>query len=299
MSIPILENPSFPIVELHHNNEKVVFAIRSMEETNRNGKQQDIKLHSHSFYTIFWFLDGSGTHRINSSEITIVPNSIWFLPPNTPHQLLASENTKGYVIFFTDEFLNANSISKEYIEELEVFNCIQHDKILYPDYNFSNRLEGYIIQMIAEFKAINTLKNDGLSAWLKLFLVDSKRLLELQRGRPVSETKLQPIVRDFHILVDRNYKIEHKVQFYADQLNITPNYLSEVLKSNIGRSPKEIIQQKIFVEAKNLAHNSDLSLKQVADELGFEDSSHFSKFFKALAGVNFTEVKEKNRKNYI
>jgi AraC family transcriptional activator of pobA len=76
-------------------------------------------------------------------------------------------------------------------------------------------------------------------------------------------------------------------------ISVTPNYLTEVVKKVTGNSASYHIQQRMVQEAKRLAMYSDANMKDIAYTLGFDDLSHFSKFFKNAAGMNFTEFKKK------
>lgn len=79
---------------------------------------------------------------------------------------------------------------------------------------------------------------------------------------------------------------------YADELIVTPNYLNEVIKKITGFPASHHIQQRIVLEAKRQAAYSNLSMKEVAYQLGFDDMAHFSKFFKNASGQSFTDFKK-------
>lgn len=88
----------------------------------------------------------------------------------------------------------------------------------------------------------------------------------------------------FHMLVDKYYKTQKNVAFYADELCITPNYLGVLCRKQYKISPLEFIKERIILEAKNLLHSSDKSIKEIAFELGFQNFSHFSYLFRVKTG---------------
>lgn len=88
----------------------------------------------------------------------------------------------------------------------------------------------------------------------------------------------------FHMLVDKYYKTQKNVAFYADELCITPNYLGVICRKQYTISPLEFIKERIILEAKNLLHSSDKSIKEIAFELGFQNFSHFSYLFRVKTG---------------
>jgi AraC-like DNA-binding protein len=144
------------------------------------------------------------------------------------------------------------------------------------------------------------LQDESIGSWLKLFLIACNRLKSetISTNLPFQNNSSR-IIRQFKELIDSLYKKFHKVSEYAGEMNITSNYLNEVIKSETGHSAKELIQDRIMLEAKRLATYSDLQLKEISFELGFEDPAHFSKFFKNLSGTDFSSFREQIRKKYL
>ena len=89
----------------------------------------------------------------------------------------------------------------------------------------------------------------------------------------------------FHMLVDKYYKSQKNVAFYADELCITSNYLGVLCRKQYKKSPSAFIKERVLLEAKQLLHSSDKSIKEIAFELGFRNFSHFSYFFRTETGT--------------
>lgn len=81
-------------------------------------------------------------------------------------------------------------------------------------------------------------------------------------------------------LLAKHCRAEHSVSFYANELCITPEYLSRIMKSFSGKTVNQWISEALIREAEILLRNPDLSIQQVADMLNFSDQSSFGKFFK-------------------
>ena len=114
---------TIPSLDLTHNNEKVSFAFRTMEDIHeRNGNTPDLP-HRHEYYTILWAKKVCGQHFIDYIEYPIRPNFIFFVNPGQIHQVITYGNPEGYVIMFTPEFLSQNQISEEFILNLGLFSC--------------------------------------------------------------------------------------------------------------------------------------------------------------------------------
>ena len=95
----------------------------------------------------------------------------------------------------------------------------------------------------------------------------------------------------FISLLMQHYKSERSVGFYASKLNLTPKYLTTLIKKVSGRSAADWIDEYVVLEAKALLKYSDMSVQQIAYYLNFSDQSFFGKYFKKQAGVSPTVYK--------
>ena len=105
--------------------------------------------------------------------------------------------------------------------------------------------------------------------------MDNKEIDETTEGVP--QTRYAYILRKFITLLMLHYKTEHSVPFYAREMNITPQYLTSIIKSQTGRSVNNFIYEMLYSEARNLLALSEFSIQQIASELQFSDQASFSK----------------------
>ncbi|MHA7609751.1 AraC family transcriptional regulator [Elizabethkingia meningoseptica] len=101
----------------------------------------------------------------------------------------------------------------------------------------------------------------------------------------------EDLTTKFFTLVKENYKQQHSVQFYAEQLFITRKYLSKVIKKTLNKTPKDVINQTLTIEAKLLLKRSNANINEIAASLSFSDQAMFSKFFKKQTGQSPSEYK--------
>ena len=122
----------------------------------------------------------------------------------------------------------------------------------------------------------------------EMLLVLLKRLIitvtKLATAKYIPDPKLQDerldVFRKFNLLVEASFKTEHTVNYYAGRLNKSPKTLSNIFALYNRKTPLQMIQERIIIEAKRLLYYTDKSVKQVTYELGFEDPAYFSNFFK-------------------
>ncbi len=146
-----------------------------------------------------------------------------------------------------------------------------------------------------EFEMQDPIQGEMMLALLKRLIIIVTRLA---REQYISEQELPSdkldIVRKYNLLVENHYRQQHQVKFYADQLNKSPKTLSNLFALYNHKSPLQVIQERVTLEARRLFFYTDKTAKEIAYELGFEDANHFSKFFKKQTGQSPTDFKKLN-----
>lgn len=90
----------------------------------------------------------------------------------------------------------------------------------------------------------------------------------------------------------QKYACQHRtVDFYADRLCVSAKYLSRVIRKSSGRSPSQLIQERVTLEAKSLLATSTLTVRQIADEMNFSSDNHFCQYFKKQTGLTPMEYR--------
>jgi AraC family transcriptional regulator, transcriptional activator of pobA len=99
-------------------------------------------------------------------------------------------------------------------------------------------------------------------------------------------TRSVEITKKFMQILRHNYKSLKKPSEYATKMNITASYLNDTIKSVTGFPVTYFIQQELMREAQRLLYNSDISVKEVAYTLGYEDDKYFNRLFSKIIGVS-------------
>ena len=99
------------------------------------------------------------------------------------------------------------------------------------------------------------------------------------------------LFNQFIKLVESNFRRERRVGWYAEQIDITPKYLSETIKKVSQRTPNEWIDNYVVLELRLMLKNSTKSIKQITDEMNFPNQSFLGKFFKEHVGLSPTEYR--------
>lgn len=108
-----------------------------------------------------------------------------------------------------------------------------------------------------------------------------------------NKSKHEVLIDKFLKLVEKHYKKERGIIFYADKLSITPKYLSSLVKENTGKFANEWIDSYVILEAEALLKSTNMTIQQISDNLNFSTQSVFGKYFKRLTGKSPKEYKNK------
>lgn len=121
---------------------------------------------------------------------------------------------------------------------------------------------------------------------LTSLLLTLKPMYEAQNlSRTSHRPHQEEIFRRFLALVSQHARAQRNIDFYADQLCLSPHYLSGLIRETSGQTVMTWINRSVILEAKVLLKHSNLLNYQIADELNFPNPSFFSKFFKRMTGM--------------
>ena len=104
------------------------------------------------------------------------------------------------------------------------------------------------------------------------------------------------LFRLFRKLLAENYRKEHELQFYADSLHISQTYLSRVIRQVSGKTVNNYIAEALYSDARRLLVFTDLTVKEIAEQLGFSDQSSFGKFFKKKSETSPANFRDEYKK---
>jgi AraC family transcriptional activator of pobA len=132
-----------------------------------------------------------------------------------------------------------------------------------------------------EFRTHDTIQGEMLRVLLKRLIILLTRLAKQQYiiDKSITGSNLD-LVRQFNVLVEQHYKKYHNVAMYASMLNKSPKTLSNFFALYNAKTPLEVIHDRIDLEARRLLIYTEKSVKEIGYELGFEEHTHFSNFFR-------------------
>ncbi|STD59702.1 helix-turn-helix domain-containing protein [Empedobacter falsenii] len=275
-SIPIISIKSFRKGQLAGRDELLFNEL--------HGERHIDKPHKHDFFVIILFDKASGTHNIDSKDYPIDNKEIHILFPGQMHKWQINDGTIGY------QLMTERSFFEQFAPyfRFSFTNYQNHPVIKLSDEAFSKLM--YEFNAIKEeLKSENSLVHLINARAAVIAAIVSKEAEQIFTEFKVYQSN--PRLAKFNMLIDEFYKEEKSVVFYAEKLHISANYLNILCKKHLKVSATQLIQQRIIIESKRLLKSGDLSIKEIAFDLGFTDHAYFSNFFKAQTNITPSEFR--------
>lgn len=168
---------------------------------------------------------------------------------------------------------------------------------IHIDEEASRKMEHLLELFEEEMDSEEEIKGEMLRMLLVRLIINITRLAKKQYLGSEDPPEKFNLVRQYHLLVEIHYQREHQVQYYAGLLNRSPKTLSNIFSVHSKKTPLQVIQERIILEARRLFLYTDLSVKEIATRLGFEDVSHFSRFFKNQTAINPSDLRKSIQQN--
>jgi AraC-like DNA-binding protein len=253
--------------------------------TDFNCASFEKRLGKGDFYKIIWAKDKNVTIGLDGYSIELEKDCILFC---TPFNMIQIEPfLKGITsLIFDREFYCIRDHDHEVSCNGFLFLGSSTPAMVKLSEAERKSFELHFTFIEEEFENDDDIQGEMLRVLLKRLLIKSVRLLKNRIVDPTLEQPKLDIIRQFNLLVEAHFKEKHKVSEYADLLNKSPKTLSNLFSKFNNKTPLQVINDRIILEAKKLLLLSERSSKEIAFGLGFSEASHFSKFFKNHAGVS-------------
>lgn len=244
-------------------------------------------------YAIVYVKEGSV--RLNAGLISWdveAPSIITLGPTVVRYFSRRNDLLKMDVIFFKEKFLLE--------QHADLFFLFKYDFFENGDLHVLPLAEPYISKFSRIFELLgltqSTTKHHAsqiIRSYIFALVFELDAYYQRHKPGDASLVKAHPLVTKFKELLKRNYIQEHKLDFYARHLHLTPKSLSAAIKKQTGRSAGKWIDDTVILEAKVLLQNKTLTVSQVSNMLNFSDQSTFGKFFRTNTGMSPVEYRKK------
>ena len=227
------------------------------------------------------------TIHYNGHDLTLRPNDLYTYSPGQPVDVIATSDDFHGLCLMADEHVTIEAPSVHDLVHLANLSIVQlHEPKQTLASDAAQHLLMKMHEIIDYLHSDHIYKGDVLRMLYSIFLLDLQNAQQRAIVHRQTPQRVEEIFIGFIRLLPSYFIQHHDIPFYADQLHISPVYLSRVVRQVTGRTVVDYINQMLLMEASFLLQTSQLSITQIADHLHFADTPSFSKFFSRLSGMS-------------
>lgn len=238
--------------------------------------------------------DGNAKIRMYSQDYMINPHDIFIFMPGLLVSLIeVNPNfTVNYftlsTTFFYDVIKTIRSFSPQFFTYMK-----SHFLYPLPEQEVQYFMNYYQL-LKSRTKLPKGFSREAVIALVRILFLDLYNDFEsyITHRNSTSTTRKEDLTHKFYTLMMKNYREHKEVVFYADKLNVSSKYLSEVVKEISGKSPKDWIIDYSLLEIKELLRNSSLNIQEITIRTKFPNQSSLGRFFKRHTNMSPSEYRD-------
>lgn len=238
-----------------------------------------------SEYTILLIKQGQGRFHADFGLFDFSAPVLLFATPLQQIHLQDCKDLKSTMLQFHSDFYCIEYHRKEVACNGLLFNNIYIDPTVALTDKEADSFSGILKEIEAEAGQQNP-SEIVIRSYLQLFLAKSSSIKMKELNDSTVFVRKDEQMEKFRQLLDEHYLNLHKPADYAALLAMTPDNLSRRCQHYFKKTPSQLIQERLVLEAKKQLHLTRLSIKEIAFNLQFQDEFYFSRFFKKITKVS-------------
>lgn len=298
---------TLPSSRLHHFLQKDLFSRpHSPVMTYRHHVQGDHIVHDHDFIELVFVSSGTGVHYTPFSEYHIHTGSVFILFPDVWHSYHDCEDLGVNVCAIHADVLSNELLWTRNHDPLKTLlwgTTLYRDEIGCSGWNLPQQLLPACRQHLHSIQQVED--KDPSSARAEqvgqlLVFLNAIGVGIVAQTSAAENSNLQaapsvphPVVVDAMSMIDGNLTFDWTLQSLTARLNIERSYLNRLFLANVGLSPMAYVAQQRIQRAERLLVRSQRSISEIAKEVGWPDSNHFARRFKAHTGMSATTYRSR------
>ena len=232
-----------------------------------------------SFYGVMLTTGGSGEVEVDGVAGSVRKGLVAFARPGDVCTVREDNGLTALELIFERDFLLSFFNDPHFLDSLPYYSHLRPSPYLVLDESLYNKIVGLFVEI--QIEIANERDVHLLRALLYEVLVLLQKAFPIETKKPVNAESR--VVR-FQELVNEHFATETGVDFYADKLCVTPNYLNRIVQRTLGQTTKAYIQSRRIDEAKHLLRYSAMPIGLISDRLHFDTPSYFVRAFTKVTG---------------
>ncbi|MFD0277348.1 AraC family transcriptional regulator [Kitasatospora sp. NPDC127111] len=233
--------------------------------------------HRHSFFEIVHVTGGTGAHVVDLVHRPLRPPQLCVIAPGQVHYWADADGLTGQVVLFNEDFLLSHPQDLAALRSLAGRPVLRLGEQAAP-------VAALLADMEHEYRARPAGYPGVLRASLHILIVRALRARAPGEGGAAPDRTAE-LAASFTRLIADPGGLRRSVASCAQELGVSPGHLQALVKQATGRTPGRLIRQQRTLEAKRLLACTDLTIRQVSREAGFDDPAYFCRFFRRETGM--------------
>lgn len=256
------------------------FEIFTIQDIYKIHKDIMVAPHRAEFYHILWIQKGTPIHSVDFTPIKLAPDTLLFINKGTVQSFDSKGNFEGKAIVFTDNFFCKTTEDIKTLKSNILFNDLFDSSAIQLKKGPNVFIDFFALMEHESKKTLDTFQEGILRNLLQGFLLLAERerrknnFTEIVKGSDLYQFIL------FKDLLEKQFTKNKQVSFYAIKSSITEKKLNQITTKVLGKTPKQMIDDRIMLEAKRLLAHTNENIKEIGFALGFEEPTNFIKYFK-------------------
>ena len=237
---------------------------------------------------------GKAQYSVDTVEYTVHANDMIIISEGQiTDDVMLSRDFGGMGIIVSDDFFN--EIVKDVHELSQLFLFTRANPVCHLTQQETDNTVNYFHMLKQKTDdREHHFRRETVRSLLTTMIYDlSNIIFRMQTVNDRRQTRAEGIFAQFMPLVEQNFRKERRVSWYAQQLGISPKYLSETIRQVSRRTPNDWIDNYVTLEIRVMLRNSTKSIKEIAEEMNFPNQSFFGKFFKEHVGMSPSEYRKR------
>ena len=237
-------------------------------------------------------LGGHATYSVDTVRHEIGPNDVIIISEGqVTDNYRKSPDFKGIAFMMSDDFFHEIITGVHELSALFIFSR-SHPVFHISDENVASLADYCKLIKKKLDEENNHFRRDVVRSLMTTMIYDiCDTIYKIQNIAAKKHTRAESIFTQFIPLLEKNFRTERRVSWYAEQLCITAKYLSETVKQVSQRTPNEWIDDYVTLEIRVLLQNSTMSIKEIAEQMSFPNQSFLGKYFKEHVGMSPSEYR--------
>jgi AraC family transcriptional regulator, transcriptional activator of pobA len=267
----LFANWKAPVTSLYEN-----FHVSRIEDY-KNHLKLPTPPHRRSVYFFLFITNGQVVRRKDLTKFELKRDSCFCLSADQITSIdFVSQDAAGFYMHFLPEIFNHPNLKVDLIKDFPFFsNWNEPHFEINDDKKIKNLFEMLIKEHLNENKEV-------LPFYLMTLLSEIKNLAQINQNKKQDASSI--LTYKYKNALSEFIYSKKTVSEYADYLSVTPNHLLKCVKNTTGKTAHELLDEMRILESKVLLKQTDKSISEIADAIGKEDPSDFSRFFKLKTG---------------